>query len=148
MWYILATPVDMEWVFEWVFKWDICLNDLPHWSQVYGFTLLCTCRWLFKLSSVKNRLSHLVHGCGRIPWWTVFWWIWQLDNMWNDLLHWLQTYGFSPVCVRIWILRRDKSMNRLSHISQTYGRIPWWFFKHRDEANDLLHWLHVNFPVE
>ena len=95
----------------------------------YIFVTMFTLIWLF--SSVCPQVDfkitilweHLVHS---LQWYgfspvCILKWLLRVAVWEKDLSHWLHWYGFSPVCVLKWSLRSRFCENILVHSLQWYG---------------------------
>ena len=69
----------------------------------------------------------------------------------NDLVHWSQRNGFSPVWVLLCIFKMPPSENDLVHWPQGNGFSPVWvllcFFKLPPSDNYLVHWSQQNLHI-
>ena len=79
-------------------------KDLLQWLQRYGFSPMCLCIYVVNLTTYWNRLITLrALICFPSSMSPIYHVRPLLFN--KDLSHWVQWWGFSPVCVCIWFVR-------------------------------------------
>lgn len=146
----------------WTIRLELWVKDLPHKSQLKGFSPVWTLMCRARLGLLLNSLLHSKHLKVFSSFWSSFMLpcsavvlhsVFPLQNFkclpeGKLLPHFLQKYGFSPVCTLMWTIRAEFWVNVLPQKSQLKGFSPVWTLTCRTSwylcSNSLLHLRHLN----
>ena len=142
------------WLIIWVFKWTLWLYPFLHTEQTNCLWLSCVFLWFFSRSLLTKPLSHLSHfWMSNVELWCLnlmcclkecfltsslqnwhlmfscaekwFLVLCVLQSQSVILLHTLQLYCFSPMCLLLWTWSSFLTFASCGQIEQGY-LIPWW----------------------
>ena len=112
-------------VWEWNFKFESLLNDLPHVSQVCGFSPVWTRTWFRKFPFWWNPFPHISHWKSFSVLW-IFIWVFSVEDLLNALLQNWHLCGLSAVWMILCLHNVLDKRNPLPHMLQTKGLVFVW----------------------
>ena len=113
------------WCFKWCLRLGLEVHLFPHWSQQYGFSLVCCLVWSSRLCFTANDFSHLSHLKGFSPVWSSMCFaklIWSLNNT----PHIWHKKDLPLVWIFIWTPKHCLEDSKAPHIVHLHWLLAVW----------------------